>query len=133
MRAFPPNSTAAKGRSRAPLDRTAEEAWDLLLAPAAPALGGYHHSLVTAPPPSCPTSSLASSIIEVPPAAAVHCSVVSAFVYLRLVVLMYMEPAQEPEPARLPVAILTALTLAALVTLLGGIAPGSLMQWAVAP
>jgi len=64
---------------------------------------------------------------------AVLCSVVSAFVYLRLVVLMYMEPAQEPEPARLPVAILTALTLAALVTLLGGIAPGSLMQWAVAP
>ena len=64
---------------------------------------------------------------------AVACSVVSAFFYLRIAVLMYMNGPQEPAPARLPVAVFAALAVAALVTLFGGILPGSLELWAVSP
>ncbi len=64
---------------------------------------------------------------------AVVFSVVSAFVYLRVAVLMYMKEPQEPEPSPCPAAVSVALTLAALVTVFGGIFPGSLMFWAVAP
>ena len=64
---------------------------------------------------------------------AVACSVVSAFFYLRVAVLMYMNGPQEPAPARLPVAVFAALAVAALVTLFGGILPGSLALWAVSP
>ena len=82
---------------------------------------------------------------------AVACSVVSAFVYMRVAVLMYMKDApeaepqepgpQEPEseaapeaaPSRCPPAVFAALAVAALVTVLGGIFPDSLMFWAVAP
>ncbi|OFW02319.1 MAG: hypothetical protein A3H94_08125, partial [Acidobacteria bacterium RIFCSPLOWO2_02_FULL_60_20] len=39
---------------------------------------------------------------------AVACSVVSAFFYLRVAVLMYMNGPQEPAPARLPVAVFAA-------------------------
>ena len=64
---------------------------------------------------------------------AVACSVVSAFFYLRVAVLMYMNGPQEPAPSRLPVAVFAALAVAALVTLFGGILPGSLELWAVSP
>ena len=64
---------------------------------------------------------------------AVACSVVSAFFYMRVAVLMYMNGPQEPAPARLPVAVFAALAVAALVTLFGGILPGSLALWAVSP
>ena len=64
---------------------------------------------------------------------AVACSVVSAFIYMRVVVLMYMREPQEPAPARFPVAVSAVLALAALVTLIGGIAPGSFVVWAVPP
>jgi NADH-quinone oxidoreductase subunit N len=64
---------------------------------------------------------------------AVVCSVVSAFVYLRVAVLMYMEEPQEPAPPRFPVPVSVALVVAALVTILGGIFPGSFLQWAVWP
>jgi NADH-quinone oxidoreductase subunit N len=69
---------------------------------------------------------------------AVVCSVVTAFVYLRVVVLMYMkepqEPApQEPAPPRIPVAVSVALVVAALVTMIGGIFPSILAPWAVTP
>ncbi len=74
---------------------------------------------------------------------AVVCSVVSAFVYLRVAVLMYMNQPQEqdsepeavPEslPSRCPLAVGGALAVAAGVTVLGGIFPDSIMFWAVAP
>ena len=64
---------------------------------------------------------------------AVFCSVVSAYVYLRVVVLMYMREPQEPESARCPSAVFAALAVAALVTVIGGILPDSVMSWAVAP
>ena len=46
---------------------------------------------------------------------------------------MYMSGPEEPEPSRVPAAVLTGLTVAALVTLIGGIAPGCLAPWAVPP
>jgi NADH-quinone oxidoreductase subunit N len=64
---------------------------------------------------------------------AVLCSVVTAFVYMRIVVLMYMEEPEEEAPSRFPVAISAALAVAAIVTLLGGISPGSVTQWVVSP
>ena len=64
---------------------------------------------------------------------AVVCSVVTAFVYLRVAVLMYMEKPQEPEPSRIPWAVSAALAVAALVTVIGGIFPGSLTFWAAPP
>jgi NADH-quinone oxidoreductase subunit N len=64
---------------------------------------------------------------------AVACSVVSAFFYMRVAVLMYMNPPQEPAPSPFPRAVYAALAVAALVTLIGGISPGSLGRWAVSP
>jgi len=64
---------------------------------------------------------------------AVACSVVSAFFYMRIAVFMYMNPPRELAPARFPAAVFAALAVAALVTLLGGISPGSLAPWAAPP
>ena len=64
---------------------------------------------------------------------AVACSVVSAFIYMRVAVLMYMREPQDAAPSRFPVAVSAALGVAALVTLIGGISPGSLTPWAVSP
>jgi NADH-quinone oxidoreductase subunit N len=64
---------------------------------------------------------------------AVVCSVISAFIYMRVVVLMYMKDPQEAAPSRVPIAVTVAIALAALVTLVGGISPGSLTAWAVSP
>ena len=64
---------------------------------------------------------------------AVACSVVSAFVYMRVAVLMYMHDPQEPTPSAFPAAVAAALAVAALVTLIGGVFPGSLAPWAVSP
>jgi NADH-quinone oxidoreductase subunit N len=64
---------------------------------------------------------------------AVACTVISAFFYMRVAVNMYMKEPQEAAPARFPLAISAALAVAALVTLLGGISPGILAAWAVAP
>ena len=64
---------------------------------------------------------------------AVACSVVTAFVYMRVAVLMYMKESQEPAPSRFPAAVVVALAVAALVTLIGGILPGTLVPWAVSP
>ena len=64
---------------------------------------------------------------------AVACSVVFAFVYMRVAVLMYMKESREPAPSRFPVAVSVALAVAALVTLIGGIFPDSLARWAVLP
>ena len=64
---------------------------------------------------------------------AVVCSVISAFVYMRVAVYMFMRESEEPAPPRWPVAVSAALTVAALVTLIGGISPATLMSWAVSP
>lgn len=64
---------------------------------------------------------------------AVGCSVITAFVYMRVAVLMYMKEPEAPAPAPLPLAVSAALAVAALVILVGGIFPGSLAPWVVAP
>ena len=64
---------------------------------------------------------------------AVACSVVSAFIYMRVAVLMYMREPQDAAPPRFPLAVFAALAAAALVTLIGGIFPGSVTPWAVSP
>ena len=64
---------------------------------------------------------------------AVGCSVIWAFVYLRVVVLMYMKEPQESVLSNYPWAVSAALAVAALVTVIGGIFPGSLTFWVVAP
>jgi NADH-quinone oxidoreductase subunit N len=63
---------------------------------------------------------------------AVLCSVVSAFFYLRVAVLMFMTEAEESSPGRFPVAVSAAVVLAAFVTIVGGIFPGSFAVWASA-
>jgi len=64
---------------------------------------------------------------------AVVCSVVTAFVYLRVVVLMYMKEPEAPAPARFPLTVSAAIAVAALVTLIGGILPGILTHFTVGP
>lgn len=64
---------------------------------------------------------------------AVLCSVVSAFFYLRVAVLMYMTEPRELAPARFPAAVFTALAVAAFVTVVGGIFPSVLTSWTAAP
>jgi NADH-quinone oxidoreductase subunit N len=64
---------------------------------------------------------------------AVACSVVTAFVYMRVAVLMYMRDSREPAPSHLPMAVSAALAVALLVTLVGGISPESVVSWAVSP
>jgi NADH-quinone oxidoreductase subunit N len=56
----------------------------------------------------------------------VACSVVSAFFYLRIAVLMYMSPAKGEAPARLPLPAAAAVAFAAAATLLGGVLPEGL-------
>jgi NADH-quinone oxidoreductase subunit N len=64
---------------------------------------------------------------------AVLCSVVSAFFYLRVAVLMYMTEPQELAPRRFPAAVFAALAVAAFVTIFGGIFPGAFATWTVPP
>jgi NADH-quinone oxidoreductase subunit N len=64
---------------------------------------------------------------------AVLCSVVSAFFYLRVAVLMYMTEPQGSAPTRFPVAVSAALAVAAFVTIIGGIFPGTLATWTTPP
>ncbi len=64
---------------------------------------------------------------------AVACSVVSAFVYMRVAVYMFMREPSQAEPSSYPLAVSAAITVAALVTIVGGIFPGSLISWAVSP
>jgi NADH-quinone oxidoreductase subunit N len=63
----------------------------------------------------------------------VVCTVISAFFYLRVAVLMYMTAPQGSAPGRLPAAVGAALAVAAVVTILGGIAPGTFAAWTVPP
>ncbi|AMY06943.1 NADH-quinone oxidoreductase subunit N [Luteitalea pratensis] len=63
---------------------------------------------------------------------AVLCSIVSAFFYLRVAVLMFMSDVQTPAPGRFPAAVSAAVVLAAFVTIVGGIFPGTFAVWASA-
>jgi NADH-quinone oxidoreductase subunit N len=64
---------------------------------------------------------------------AVVCSVVSAFFYLRVAVLMYMTEPQGVAPGRLPAAVCAALAVAAFVTIIGGMFPETFTAWTVPP
>jgi NADH-quinone oxidoreductase subunit N len=64
---------------------------------------------------------------------AVACSVVSAFFYMRVAVFMYMQTPTEPAPSRFSMAVMASLAAASLVTLIGGLSPGSLSRWVVSP
>jgi NADH-quinone oxidoreductase subunit N len=64
---------------------------------------------------------------------AVLCSVVSAFFYLRVAVLMYMTEPQGSAPGRLSAALSTALAVAAVVIIVGGIFPDTFSAWTVPP
>lgn len=64
---------------------------------------------------------------------AVICSVISAFFYLRVAVLMYMSEPEGLAPGRFPVAVSAALAVAAVATILGGIFPDALAAWTVPP
>jgi NADH-quinone oxidoreductase subunit N len=64
---------------------------------------------------------------------AVLCSVVSAFFYLRVAVLMYMTEPQGLAPGRLSAALSTALAVAAVVIIVGGIFPDTFSAWTVPP
>jgi NADH-quinone oxidoreductase subunit N len=64
---------------------------------------------------------------------AVLCSVVSAFFYLRVAVLMYMTEPQGAAPGRLPTAVAAALAVAAFVTIAGGILPETFTAWTAPP
>jgi NADH-quinone oxidoreductase subunit N len=64
---------------------------------------------------------------------AMVCTVISAFFYLRVAVLMYMTEPQGAAPGRLPAAVFVALAVAAVVTIVGGIAPDTLGAWTVPP
>jgi NADH-quinone oxidoreductase subunit N len=64
---------------------------------------------------------------------AVLCSVVSAFFYLRVAVLMYMTEPEGSAPGRFPAAVSAALAIAAFVTVIGGIFPDTFAAWTVPP
>jgi NADH-quinone oxidoreductase subunit N len=64
---------------------------------------------------------------------AVACSVVSAFFYLRIAVLMYMTEPEAPAPEPFPATVSAALTLAAAVTVIGGLFPDALAAWTTPP
>ena len=64
---------------------------------------------------------------------AVACSVVSAFFYLRVAVLMFMTSSERAAPARFPAAVSAAIILAALVIIAGGVFPDAFSRWTVPP
>ena len=64
---------------------------------------------------------------------AVLCSVVSAFFYLRVAVLMYMTDPQGAAPGRLPAPVSAALAVAAAVIIIGGLFPDTFAAWTVPP
>jgi NADH-quinone oxidoreductase subunit N len=64
---------------------------------------------------------------------AVLCTVISAFFYLRVAVLMYMAEPHGSAPGRLPAAVSAALAVAAVVTIVGGIFPETFVAWTVPP
>ncbi|MCX5731924.1 MAG: NADH-quinone oxidoreductase subunit N, partial [Deltaproteobacteria bacterium] len=57
-------------------------------------------------------------------------SILGVFYYLRVVVAMYMRPAEVEEPASAPATIAFAIALAALVVVVLGFTPEPLTAWA---
>lgn len=115
-------------------------------------LVGYHGLAATAPGAAAVMLLFLLSLTGIPPTAgfaakfavilsavragyvglavlAVACSVVSAYFYLRVAVLMYMTQPQGSPPARFPAAVSAALAVAAAVTIVGGIFPETLAAW----
>lgn len=126
------------------------------LGPRGEDLEGYHGLAATAPGTAALMFLFLLSLTGIPPTAgfaakfgviqsvvragyvwlavlAVVCSVVSAFFYLRIAVLMYMTEPEGLAPARFPVAVSAALAVAALVTIVGGIFPDTFAAWTVPP
>jgi NADH-quinone oxidoreductase subunit N len=64
---------------------------------------------------------------------AVICSVISAFFYLRIAVLMYMTEPEGSAPGPVTAAVSAALAVAAVVTIVGGIFPDAFAAWTVPP
>jgi NADH-quinone oxidoreductase subunit N len=64
---------------------------------------------------------------------AMLCSVISAFFYLRIAVLMYMTEPEDAAPGRLPGMVSAALVVAAAVTIVAGVFPGTFSGWTVPP
>jgi len=64
---------------------------------------------------------------------AVLCSVITAFVYLRVAVVMYMKQPEKDVPARFSWAVSSALAVAALVTMIGGIFPAMALMDGIFP
>jgi NADH-quinone oxidoreductase subunit N len=119
-------------------------------------LSGYHGLARTSPWPAAVMFLFLLSLTGIPPTAgfaakfavilsaigsghtvlavlAVACSVISAFFYLRIAVLMYMTEPEGSAPARFPVGVSAALVLAAFVTLVGGIFPDTISRWSIPP
>jgi len=119
-------------------------------------LGGYRGLAATAPGTAALMFIFLLSLTGIPPTAgftakfavilsavragyivlavlAVICTVISAFFYLRVVVLMYMTEPHGPAPGRLPAAVYAALAIAAVVTMIGGIFPDTFAAWTVPP
>ena len=57
-------------------------------------------------------------------------SILGVFYYLRVVVAMYMRPAEGEEPASAPITVAVAIALAALVVVVLGFTPEPLTAWA---
>jgi NADH-quinone oxidoreductase subunit N len=64
---------------------------------------------------------------------AVGCSVISAFFYLRVAVLMFMTQSERVAPARFPAPVSAAIITAAVVTIAGGLFPDAFTRWTVPP
>lgn len=119
-------------------------------------LGGYHGLAATSPVTAGFMLLFLLSLTGIPPTAgfaakfgvilsavraghialavlAVACTVVSAFFYLRIAVLMYMTEPQGPAPGRLPAAVSAALGVAAVVVIVGGLFPDAFAAWTTPP
>jgi NADH-quinone oxidoreductase subunit N len=119
-------------------------------------LGGYRGLAATAPGTAALMFVFLLSLTGIPPTAgfaakfavilsavragyvvlavlAVLCTVISAFFYLRVAVLMYMTEPHGSAPERLPAAVSAALAVAAVVTIVGGIFPDTFAAWTVPP
>jgi NADH-quinone oxidoreductase subunit N len=64
---------------------------------------------------------------------AVGASVISAFFYLRVAVYMYMTDPEGQAPGRFPAAVVAALLVAGVVTLVGGVFPEAIARWTIPP
>ena len=57
-------------------------------------------------------------------------SILGVYYYLRVVVAMYMRPAEVEEPSAAPATVVVAIAVAALVVVVVGFSPEPLAAWA---